>query len=273
MRSFPNIALWIFLLASACGTGSNGTNENQQAAENQSAANRDNPLNETSIMVATLSHLPDCTKARAGSLAYVKAQSAFFACDGVWAQVVIKGDKGDPGVPGIEGRDGAVGRDGVPGLAGAPASPVSTPEPTQGRNVYMAGKRIAALAHSSSANLLDSAADWTLAFDDGVFGTFRKLDGLWRGGLCGYTAVDCAGPCVRFYGSNALPNLLLGAQGWAFDDGSAPQAMIVVQSQATSDGTCQNESNPTARPTFATRPWSPPTTFPQYPFRRPLYTD
>lgn len=93
----------IFLLYS-CGpnnrsNGSSNTHENGVIDASTGSNGK-----KQSLLVANSEELPKCEGQMLGSLAYVRSESLFYACEKTgWTSISIKGDpgpKGDPGAPG-----------------------------------------------------------------------------------------------------------------------------------------------------------------------------
>jgi hypothetical protein len=69
------------------------------------------------LAVASFGELPACNRARQGTLAYVQADKALYAClGGEWSAAGLDAQRGDTGATGETGETGAAGPVGEPGI-------------------------------------------------------------------------------------------------------------------------------------------------------------
>jgi hypothetical protein len=99
-----------FILVTAMLSGC-GSNDQGSTAPAQDTATY-------SLMVQSVTELPACDDGRKGALAYVKAESKFYGCDGSWSVIDITGPAGPAGADGGPGPKGDVGAVGAKGDKG-----------------------------------------------------------------------------------------------------------------------------------------------------------
>jgi hypothetical protein len=95
----------LFFLLSSCGPNK-PSNTNPDANENRVIdASTESSVRKQSFLIERSTDLPKCEGLMLGSLAYVRGESLFYACEQTgWVSVSIKGDPGAPGAPGAPGQ-------------------------------------------------------------------------------------------------------------------------------------------------------------------------